>query len=61
MKNKKRGSKLFRKYMLNMFAMILIALTIMSILFLTIETSRWRDDQTGIWYHRGHSGDPYRS
>ncbi len=47
MKNKKRGSKLFRKYMLNMFAMILIALTIMSILFLTIETSRWRDDQTG--------------
>lgn len=43
---KKKSGKLFRKYMFNMFAMILVGLMIMSILFLTIETSRWTNDQS---------------
>lgn len=42
----KKISKLFIKYMLNMFAIILISLSLMSILFLAIETSRWNNDQS---------------
>lgn len=42
----KRGSKLFKKYMLNMFALIIVALIIMSTMFLTLETKRWNDEQT---------------
>ena len=42
----KKISKLFIKYMLNMFAIILISLSLMSILFLAIETSRWNNEQS---------------
>ena len=44
----KKGGKLFRKYLINMFALIIIGLSIMSILFLAIETTRWKDEQTKI-------------
>ncbi len=44
----KKGGKLFRKYLMNMFALIIIGLSIMSILFLAIETTRWKDEQTKI-------------
>ena len=42
----KKGAKLFRKYLLNMFLLIIIGLLIMSVLFLAIETTRWKNDQT---------------
>lgn len=44
----KKGGKLFRKYLLNMFALIIVGLLIMSVLFLAIETTRWKDEQTKI-------------
>ncbi|MBQ7596169.1 MAG: HAMP domain-containing protein, partial [Clostridia bacterium] len=44
----KKGGKLFRKYLINMFALIIIGLLIMSVLFLAIETTRWKNEQTKI-------------
>lgn len=41
----KKGGRLFRKYMLNMLVLIFTGMSIMSILFIAIETSRWRDEQ----------------
>ncbi len=45
MKNKK-GSKLFRRYLFGIFSIVMISLLLMSLLFLGIETSRWKDEQT---------------
>ncbi len=42
----KKGSKLFRRYLLSMFSIVMVSLTLMSLLFLGIETSRWKNEQT---------------
>ena len=44
----KKGGRLFRKYLINMFALIIVGLLIMSVLFLAIETTRWKEEQTKI-------------
>lgn len=43
---KRKSSKLFRRYLLNIFSIIIISLSLMSILFLGIATSRWKDEQS---------------
>ncbi len=42
----RKGGRLFRKYMLNMLLLIFFGMTLMSFLFLAIETSRWSSEQT---------------
>lgn len=42
----KKGSKLFRRYLLSMFSIVMVSLVLMSLLFLGIETSRWKNEQT---------------
>lgn len=44
----KNGGKLFRKYLINMFVLIILGLSIMSVFFLAIETTKWKDEQTTI-------------
>lgn len=41
----KKGGKLFRRYLLNIFSIAMISIMLMSVLFLGIETSRWTDEQ----------------
>ena len=42
----RKGSKLFRRYLLSMFSMVMVSLMLMCILFLGIETSHWKKEQT---------------
>lgn len=42
----RKGSKLFRRYLLSMFSMVMVSLMLMCILFLGIETSHWEKEQT---------------
>ncbi len=42
----RKGSKLFRRYLLSMFSMVMASLILMCILFLGIETSHWKNEQT---------------
>ncbi|MCQ2479388.1 MAG: HAMP domain-containing histidine kinase [Clostridia bacterium] len=42
----KKGGKLFRKYMLNMLALIFTGMLLMSILFIALETGRWSEEQS---------------
>ncbi len=43
-----KGSKLFKRYLLSIFSIVVISLSLMSIVFIGIETSRWQNEQTGI-------------
>ncbi len=43
---KKKRSKLFRRYLFNIFLIIIISLTLMSALFLGIFASRWKTEQS---------------
>ena len=43
---KRKGSKLFRRYLLGIFSIVMVSLMLMSLLFLGIETSRWQNEQT---------------
>ncbi len=45
---KRKGSKLFRRYLFVVFSIVMASLSLMSLLFLGIETSRWKNEQTDI-------------
>ncbi|MBQ8782406.1 MAG: HAMP domain-containing histidine kinase [Clostridia bacterium] len=40
------GSKIFRRYLLGIFSIVMVSLTLMSFLFLGIETNHWKNEQT---------------
>lgn len=42
----RKGSKLFRRYLFGIFSIVMVSLVLMSLLFLGIETTRWKDEQT---------------
>ncbi len=43
---KRRRSKLFRRYLSNIFSIIIISLSLMSIVFLGVFTSQWKSEQS---------------
>lgn len=43
-----KGSKLFKHYLASIFSIIVVGLSLMSLMFIGIETSRWKNEQTGI-------------
>ncbi len=51
---KRKSSKLFRRYLFNIFSIIIISLSLMSILLLGIVTSRWKNEQTTVLHNSTH-------
>ncbi len=42
----RKGSKLFKRYLVGIFSMVMASLLLMSLLFLGIETNRWTNEQS---------------